>query len=341
MDRPALKPFLRVYRRQGDADVHIGVGPAKFAVQRPTAEMERFLAGLDGSRTLTALETEFPDAAEWIASLDAAGVMEDRSVTPDLDPHVARRWSRQIHYLRLFDRPGWTGYEGQRRISAARVVVVGTGAGGTTLLRLLAAAGVGTLEAVDFDSFAEDNLPTHTTLDEEDAGSTKIEAVRRHLHRQSSHLRFVPRLLRVESREQLAEIIDGADFFLQAYDRPRVEAARWSNWAALKTGVPFSSIGVTDLGARVGPIVVPGHSACWECVGIPDIEFIKLDESAALLGSTVAMLAGIMVTEILEMVSGATDSALVGRSLYINTARLSFTFDDHVPRAGCPCGAAG
>lgn len=337
MHRPVLKEFLSVYKREGETTVFIGTGPDKVAIEEPTAEMEEFLRHLDGSLTEDDLVARFPQAREWLADLDAMSVLEERSLAPDQQDPPVGRWSRQINYLRLYDRPGWSGLDAQRRLATSRVVVVGTGAGGTTLLRLLNAVGIGTLEAVDFDTFQLDNLPTHSTLDEEDVGSPKVEALRRHLFRQNSSLVFRPHACRVGSAEELASLIAGADFFCSAFDRPRVDASRWSNQAAYDTGVPFASIGATDKGARAGPIVVPGRSPCLECTGIYRQDFLRAAEKGALMGTTVAMLAGIMVGEIVKVITGAAESRLIGRSLYINTETLEFTFTEHPSRPGCHC----
>jgi molybdopterin/thiamine biosynthesis adenylyltransferase len=337
MERPCIKRIYQVYKRQGEQSIFIGVGPDKVAIDEPTPEMEEFIRHLDGSRTRTELRQRFPEADEWLEALDSMNVLEDSTAVPDIDPYIAERWSRQINYFRLYDRPGWSAWDAQKKLSNARVVVVGTGAGGTTLLRFLNAVGIGTLEAVDFDTFHLDNLPTHTTLDEEDVGSHKTEALRRHLFRQNSRLNFIPHHRRVESVDELADLIAGADFFCSAFDRPRVEAARWSNRAALLTGVPSSSIGATDKGARCGPIVLPGKTACFECVGVVDQDFLRTNETAALMGTTVAMLASIMVQEIVKVITGCTESRILGRSLYINTDTLDFTFTQHERKSDCFC----
>jgi molybdopterin/thiamine biosynthesis adenylyltransferase len=300
--------------------------------------MVDFVVGLDGTSSVEQLRTKYPDADEWLRGLAGVGVLEDVEGTGGLPADVAERWSRQINYLRLFDRPGWSGFDGQQRIRDARVVVVGTGAGGTTLLRLLNAAGVGRLEAVDFDTFAVDNLPTHATLDEEDVGSHKLESLRRHLFRQNSRIRFTTHDRTIRSADDLAELIDGADFFLHAFDRPREFAAAWSNLASLRTGTPLSSIGATDKGARVGPTMLPGVTPCWECAGIYGFDILRHEQTAALTGSTVAMLAGIAVNEVLQLLSGAKPvTRTSGQSLYVNTDALTFTFTEYEFRPGCVC----
>lgn len=339
MERPRLKPFLRVHRRAGEPHLYLGVGPDKVRLTNPKPEAADFIADLEGQFTTGELRARYAESDEWLAALEAAGVLEDAQEPPPIAPPIAERWGRQINYLRLYDRPGWDGFTGQQRISGARVVVVGTGAGGSTLLRLLNAAGVGRLETADFDTFGLDNLPTHATLDEDDVGSLKVAALARHMREQNSHTEFVAHNQRVESADDLVALVDGADFFVQAYDRPRALAAHWSNEASLRTGVPLTSIGATDKGARVGPSVVPGQTACWECVGLGGADILRPEHTAALTGATVAMLAGIAVNEMLAHISGARPLRTAGRSLYVNTDTLTFTFTDYAPKDGCVCAA--
>ena len=339
MTRPAIKDFYRIYRREGEDAIFIGQGPDKVALDRPTPEMEAFVRALDGSRTEDELRRDFPDADEWLSQLAEAGVLEGQDGTAPLDAVQAKRYARQVNYLRLYERPGWSGREAQAKLLGSRVVVVGTGAGGTTLVRLLTAAGIGTLEVVDFDDVELDNLATHGALDEEDVGGPKLEAVRRHAHRQSSGTTVVCHDRRIDGADELVDLVAGADFLLQAYDRPREhsEAARWTNEAGLATGVPFSSIGATDKGARAGPIVLPGRSSCFACIGIPELDFLRYEKAQALTAATVFMLAGIMVNEIVKVITGSAPSRLVGRSLYVDTESLEFTFTEHPRRPDCTC----
>jgi molybdopterin/thiamine biosynthesis adenylyltransferase len=343
VEKPAIKRFYRVYRRGDEEPIYIGVGPDKLAIDSPTPEMEEFLRALDGTRTCDELRQRFSHSDEWLSDLEDAGVLEDAALPTPVAPETASRYARQISYLRLYDRPGWSGWDAIEALRHARVVVVGTGAGGTTLLRLLAAAGIGTLEAIDFDVIQVDNLATHGTIDEEDVGGPKLEAVRRHLHRANSGVRFIRHDQRITAWEEIAERADGADFLLQAFDRPRdrSEAARWTNEAGLATGVPFSSIGVLDKGARGGPIVLPGQSACFDCVGMTELPHIRWELEQPLMASTVFMLAGIMVGEIVKVITGSAPSRLVGRSLFVNTETLEFQFTDHPSNPECRCRTTG
>ena len=335
--RPAIKPFVNIYKRQGD--VYLGLGPDKMVLRNPTEAMQEFVLACDGTTTLEELQARYPDAEQWVRALTLAHVLEDLDDEPVVtDPYLRRRMSRQINYLRLHDRDGWSGWAGQRLLSEARVVVAGIGAGGTTLCRMLNTVGIGTIEVVDFDSYELDNLATHSTIDESDIGRLKTEALRDNLLRQNSRLDFVGHDIRITSRDQLAEIVDGADFFLSAFDYPRGQAVQWSNWASLSTGVPCASIGSTDKGGRAGPIVMPGETSCYACLGFSDSDdWLREAASQATMGTTVSLLAAIMVGEVVKVISGSAPSPLLGAWLYVNTATLGFDLTVQPPRPDCIC----
>src|ERR1700758_4897314 len=87
---------------------------------------------------------------------------------------LSERYSRQILY------PG-IGTEGQRKLAAARVALVGCGATGAATASLLARAGVGKLTLIDRDFVEESNLQRQVLFDEADARDSlpKAEAARR------------------------------------------------------------------------------------------------------------------------------------------------------------------
>ena len=83
---------------------------------------------------------------------------------------MSERYSRQV----LFDG---IGAEGQRRLGAARVLVVGCGALGSAQAEMLARAGVGRLRIVDRDFVEESNLQRQTMFTERDARERLPKAI--------------------------------------------------------------------------------------------------------------------------------------------------------------------
>jgi len=71
--------------------------------------------------------------------------------------------------------------EGQRKLKASKVLVVGTGGLGSPLLLYLAAAGVGTIGIVDFDKVDDSNLQRQVLYSVDDVGKPKVEAAKKRL----------------------------------------------------------------------------------------------------------------------------------------------------------------
>jgi adenylyltransferase/sulfurtransferase len=79
---------------------------------------------------------------------------------------------------------------GQRKLKAAKVLVVGTGGLGAPLLQYLAAAGVGTIGIVDFDIVEESNLQRQVLFTVDDIGKPKVEVAKKRLEKLNPHLTF-------------------------------------------------------------------------------------------------------------------------------------------------------
>ena len=98
-----------------------------------------------------------------------------------LTPSELARYSRHL-LLPGFHR------EGQEKLKAAKVLVVGAGGLGAPLLSYLVAAGVGTIGLVDFDVVDESNLHRQVLFTVDDVGRPKVEAAAERLHRQNPHV---------------------------------------------------------------------------------------------------------------------------------------------------------
>ena len=90
---------------------------------------------------------------------------------PQLTPEQARRYSRHAIL------PG-IGIEGQRRLLAAKVLVIGAGGLGSPALLYLSAAGVGTIGVIDDDVVDESNLQRQVVHGVGDVGRPKVESAR-------------------------------------------------------------------------------------------------------------------------------------------------------------------
>jgi len=214
-----------------------------------------------------------------------------------MDPHVpersdgeARRFDRQ---LRL---PGW-GAEGQARLQAARVALVGVGALGGAVAQWLVRAGVGELHLIDRDTVAFSNLPRQVLFDAEDArqGRPKVRAAARHLAavggptRLSEHPEHLDaRLLRRLGR-QVNLWIDGTDnpgtrYLLNDY--------------AVKFERPWIYAGVVGTSGVILPVTPDVPGPCLRCLfpEPPPAGVLPTCDSVGVLGPAVGMVAAAQAT---------------------------------------------
>ena len=202
----------------------------------------------------------------------------------------AERFARQ---MRL---PDW-GAEGQARLGAARVALVGVGALGGGVAQWLVRAGVGELRLIDRDTVAPSNLPRQVLFDAEDArrGRTKVSAAARHLepiggptrlHQHAAHLDA--RLLRRLGRE--------VDLWIDGTDNP---ATRYLlNDYAVKFERPWIYAGAVGTGGAVLPVMPDVEGPCLRCLfpEPPPAGVLPTCDSAGVLGPAVGVVAAAQAT---------------------------------------------
>ena len=113
--------------------------------------------------------------------------------------------------------------EGQRKLKASKVLVVGSGGLGSPLLLYLAAAGIGTIGILDFDLVDDSNLQRQVLFSQADVGKSKAEAARDRIVGLNPHIKVVVHNIKLTSDNAL-EIIkdydviaDGTDNFPTRY----------------------------------------------------------------------------------------------------------------------------
>jgi molybdopterin/thiamine biosynthesis adenylyltransferase len=109
------------------------------------------------------------------------------------------------------------GGEGQRRLLAATVAIVGAGGIGAPTIQYLAAAGVGTLRVIDDDSVSLDNLQRQILFGTGDVGRPKTAVVGEAIARLDPDIRIDARAARLDPANAAA-LLDGADLVLDGSD---------------------------------------------------------------------------------------------------------------------------
>lgn len=278
MVRPRLK---RVFSPTplGGGQIAIGGVDAGFAAQIADDEhgnVWRLLSLLDGTHDLEGLAAEMacasdpaPSGADIAAAVDAlvdAGYVED-GAAPIPDTFSAaelERYKRNADFLSFFSPPDLSAYALQARLSCSRVTVLGLGGLGASTAASLAAAGVGTLRIVDFDTVEPSNLNRQVLYTTDDVGASKARAAAARLAQINPHIAIEIAETRIAGVEDARSIAAGSDFLVCAADRPRVLIHRWLNTASALEDVPWAWGSNAGLTAQIG-MLHPGRTACLEC----------------------------------------------------------------------------
>ncbi len=249
----------------------------------------------------------------------------------DFTPDERRRYGRHMVIPEV-------GEEGQRRLKAGSVLVVGAGGLGSPTLLYLAAAGVGRIGIVEFDQVDESNLQRQILYGTADIGRRKIDVARARMREVNPLVEIVPHAVRLDasnvidlvSRYDL--VIDGTDNF----------AARYLvNDACVITRRPNVYGSVFRFEGQVS-VFATADGPCYRCLHPepPPPGVIPGCSEAGVLGVLPGLVGTIQATEALKIIGGFGDP-LIGRLLLIDALGPRFR-EIRLPKdPGCPvCGTS-
>ena len=237
------------------------------------------------------------------------------------------RYSRQVLFRGI-------GAEGQRKLTASRIVIVGCGATGSALASLLARAGVGVIRIIDRDYVEPSNLQRQSLFDEADAAESlpKAIAAARKIAAFNSGIVIEPHVADL-TPGNIAALLDGARLILDGTDN--FETRYLINDFAVKNRTPWIyTAAVGSYGVTMN--VLPGKTACLACVfADPPQGTFETCETAGILNSAVNLAASIAASEAVKL--------LVGADEWVRRTLLSFDVWRNEraevaaaqPRAGC------
>jgi adenylyltransferase/sulfurtransferase len=230
----------------------------------------------------------------------------------DLSPDERHRYDRHL-ILPEF------GEEGQRRLRAGRVLIVGAGGLGSPAALYLAAAGVGTIGLVDFDAVDITNLQRQILYDTADVGTPKLAAASARLRSLNPHVEIVPhdQPFSVSNAAQLVAaydvIVDGTDNFATRY---------LVNDACVMAGKPNAYGSVFRFEGQASVFAMPGGS-CYRCLHPepPPVGLIPSCAEGGVLGVLPGVIGTIQATEAIKLLTGIGET-LAGRLLLYDALRM-------------------
>lgn len=234
---------------------------------------------------------------------------------PELSPAELSRYSRHI----LLDE---IGVDGQRRLAAARVLVIGAGGLGSPAALYLAAAGIGTLGIADLDRVEEHNLQRQLLHDTASVGEPKVASAARHLRALNPHIRVVEHPEGITPENAVAifssydVIVDGTDNFGARYV---------NNDAAFFTGRPLVFGSIFKFEGQVS-VFDPAHGApCYRCLfpEPPAAGSVPGCGEAGVFGAICGVIGSLQALEAIKLVAGLGEP-LRGRLLTYDARSQGF-----------------
>jgi molybdopterin-synthase adenylyltransferase len=233
------------------------------------------------------------------------------------------------------------GGDGQLRLKAAHVAVIGAGGIGSPAIQYLAAAGVGRLTLIDDDRVDASNLQRQTIYATADTGSAKVAAAAARARAINPHVEVIERALRIDETDAPA-LLGGADVVLDGCDNfaTRFLVAD----AALASRIPLVSAAVGQFEGQLG--VYRGWEAdrpCYRCFVGDEPE--RAETSCAedgILGPVAGVLGTLAALEVLRAIAPFGDDP-AGKLLLVDLLALRFRTIRLPKDPGCPAcsGAEG
>ena len=248
---------------------------------------------------------------------------------PPLSQEEILRYSRHLIIPEV-------GVEGQRRLKDARVLMVGAGGLGSPIGLYLAAAGVGRIGIVEFDTVDETNLQRQILHGTKDVGRKKVESARDRLHDVNPHVEVVAHETRLTSENALEIVaqydlvVDGTDNFATRY---------LVNDACVLLGKPNVYGSIFRFEGQ-STIFCTKDGPCYRCLypEPPPPGLVPSCAEGGVLGILPGLVGVIQATETVKLLTGIGEP-LVGRLLLVDALAMQFRTVKLRKNPRCPaCG---
>jgi adenylyltransferase/sulfurtransferase len=248
-------------------------------------------------------------------------------------PAASLTKSESARYARHLSLPD-VGLDGQIRLKAAKVLVVGAGGLGAPVLTYLAAAGIGTLGVVEFDVIDRSNLQRQVLFDEADIGRPKLWRTKARLQAQNAGITVRAHEGPLDAGNAAAIladydlIVDGTDNFVSRY---------LINDACRLLAKPLVHGSLYRFEGQVA-VFMPDRPGCYRCL-FPVPPSTPTDcSTAGVLGVLAGTVGTLQATEVLKLVLGIGEP-LIGRLLMYDALRMTMTTLTLAADPDCPlCG---
>jgi adenylyltransferase/sulfurtransferase len=242
------------------------------------------------------------------------------SLPPLVEPAAELTVDEVRRYSRHLIIPD-VGMDGQKRLKNSKVLCVGAGGLGSPALMYLAAAGVGTLGIVEFDTVDESNLQRQIIHGQSDVGRSKAESARDSVKEINPYVDVILHEERLDVdnvKEIFAQydlILDGTDNFATRY---------LVNDAAVLLGKPYVWGSIYRFDGQAS-VFWAEHGPCYRCLypEAPPPGMVPSCAEGGVLGVLCASIGSIQVNEAIKLLAGIGEP-LVGRLMIYDALEMTY-----------------
>ena len=240
--------------------------------------------------------------------------MSTTTAEPVLSTDELRRYNRHLTLPEF-------GRAGQEKLKNASVLLVGAGGLGSPAATYLAAAGIGHIGLVDFDTVEASNLQRQILYGTSDIGRPKLEAAEERLRDLNPHVNITRHEVRLTSENAL-DIVDPYDVVADGTDN--FQTRYLVNDACVLTGTPNVYASIFRFEGQVS-IFATEDGPCYRCLyeEPPPPGLVPSCAEGGVLGVLPGLVGTMQATEVIKLITGMGDP-LIGRLLMIDALRMNF-----------------
>ena len=213
------------------------------------------------------------------------------------------------------------GMKGQKKLKAAKVLMIGAGGLGSPLGMYLSAAGIGTLGIVDFDVVDETNLQRQLLHNTNDVGRTKLESAKEKIKNINPYIEVVTYETRLTS-ENAIDIISGYNLVVDGTDN--FPTRYLVNDACVLLGKPYVYGSIFRFEGQV-TVFNPKSGPCYRCLypTPPPPGLVPSCAEGGVIGVLPGIIGSLQALEAIKLIIGEGDP-LIGRLLLFDALKLKF-----------------
>ena len=213
------------------------------------------------------------------------------------------------------------GEKGQKKLLESKVLIIGAGGLGSSVVFYLAAAGVGTIGIVDSDVVELTNLQRQIIHSTNDLNMAKVESAKNRINALNPDVNVIVYNKRA-TESGISDLIKDYEFVVDATDN--FSSKYLINDACYFENKPYSHAGVLRFNGQI-MTVIPGSTICLRCLlpKIPSPKAAPGSDKVGILGAVAGMIGTIQATEAIKYLTG-TGKLITNRLLIIDTIEMSF-----------------